>query len=267
MCNSRLLQGKTILVTGANHGIGAAITRAAAREGANVVIHYLEANAPVEEAGAELGHVVAGRDAAIRLAGEIRAAGVNAALVAADLLDPRSPSLIFDTAERELGPIDILVNNAAHFESRDTILEIRPGTLQRYFSVNVISAVLLIHEFALRHRARKAVFGRILNISTDAAQVFATQIGYGGSKAAMEAFTRSIAWELGPFGITVNAIAPGPVQTGYITPELEQQLLPAIPLRRIGRPEDIAEAAVFLVSENAAWITGQVIQVAGGHAL
>jgi 3-oxoacyl-[acyl-carrier protein] reductase len=109
--------------------------------------------------------------------------------------------------------------------------------------------------------------GRIVNISTDWARAFAGEIAYGASKAALEAFTRSIAIEAGGLGITVNAVAAGPVETGYITPEIEARVLPGIPMGRIGAPQDIAAAVVFLCSAQAAWITGQVLQVAGGHAL
>jgi len=104
-------------------------------------------------------------------------------------------------------------------------------------------------------------------MSTDAAQAFSGQISYGASKAAIEALTRSIAIEVGSLGITVNAVAPGPVQSGYISAEFEERLTKAIPMGRIGVPQDIAETIAFLASERAQWITGQVIKVSGGHAL
>jgi len=183
--------------------------------------------------------------------------------VAADLLDPASAAAVFDGA----GAVDVLVNNAAHCELPDTIVDASAAALDRHFAVNARAAALLMAEFVRRHQARGATYGRIVNVSTDAARAFATQIGYGASKAALEALTRSVAVDVGPLGITVNAVAPGPVQTGWIDAELERQVVPWIPLRRLGTPEDIADAVVFLASEQARWITGQVIQVAGGHAL
>jgi 3-oxoacyl-[acyl-carrier protein] reductase len=122
-------------------------------------------------------------------------------------------------------------------------------------------------EFARRHIARGAEWGRIINVSTGGASCFPSEISYGASKHALESYSRAAAVELGPYGITVNVVSPGPVQTGYITLELEEKLIPEIPLRRVGTPEDVADAIVFLASEQARWITGQLLYVGGGHEM
>ena len=181
--------------------------------------------------------------------------------------DPATIPALFDRVEQAFGRVDVLVNNAAHCEDPDTIFTTSAGSIDRTFAVNTRATVLMIAEFLRRYEKRGGTWGRIVNLSTDAAQSFAGQISYGASKAAMEAFTRSIARELGPLGITVNTVAPGPVQTGYITPELEERLLPSIPIGRVGGPEDIADVIVFLASDQARWLTGEVIKVSGGHAI
>ena len=179
----------------------------------------------------------------------------------------------------------MLVNNAAHWEG-DTFVpasaelsnklpelwterpqHISAQSFERIFRVNTQAPVLLMAEFARRHAERQSAWGRIVNVSTDGAYCFPSEISYGASKFALESYTRSAAVELGPLGITVNGVSLGAVQTGWITPELERQILPTIPLRKIGSPEDVADVIVFLASDQARWVTGQMLYVGGGHKM
>ncbi len=125
----------------------------------------------------------------------------------------------------------------------------------------------MIAEYVQRYRRHGLTSGRIVNVSTGPAQKFAYQIAYGSSKAALEATTRAAAVEIGPLGITVNAVAPGPVQTGYISPESEAELVPKTPMARLGQPDDIANAIAFLCSDQAGYTSGQVLRVTGGRDL
>ena len=125
----------------------------------------------------------------------------------------------------------------------------------------------MMAEFARRHIERGARWGRIINVSTAGADRFPSEITYGASKFALESYSRSAAIELGKFGVTVNVVSLGPVQTGWITAELERAMLPTIPLGRIGSPEDVADVIVFLASDQARWLTGQRIYVGGGHGM
>jgi 3-oxoacyl-[acyl-carrier protein] reductase len=281
------LAGKVALVTGANNpmGIGAATARAFTRAGAKVFLAYLRV--PAEE---EYPFAVAGQQPYVpggeqpsepgwalysfmrmkqpeEVLGAIRREGGMAAAWEADLANTETIPAIFARAESEFGPVDILVNNAAYCCAADTVDALTGSVIDRTYAVNLRAPLLLTAEYVRRYKRHGLRWGRIVNLSTGPAQHFVTQIAYGTSKAALEAATRAIATAVGPLGITVNAIAPGPIQTGYISPESERELLPETPMTRLGQPEDIANAVAFLCSDQAGYISGQVLRVTGGRDL
>jgi 3-oxoacyl-[acyl-carrier protein] reductase len=288
------VQGRVVLVTGANnpHGIGAAVARAFAAQGAALFVHYYRPRAGTPQTGStgedepgETFYAAQQTSDIAPLLAELQAQGIRAASMGADLADPGAIPALFAAAEAALGPVEVLVNNAAYWEA-DTFVPpqaplasehvekwtARPqsldlAALDRMFAVNTRAVAQSMAEFARRHVARGANWGRIINISTAGAYSFPSEVSYGASKLALEGYTRSAAAELGQFGITVNAIAPGPVQTGWITPELEAAILPSIPLGRIGTPADIADVVVFLASEQARWVSGQRLFAGGGHGM
>jgi 3-oxoacyl-[acyl-carrier protein] reductase len=283
------LRNRSVLITGANNpfGIGAAVAVAFARQGARLFLHYFRAPnqhpAPADVPG-ESFYLSQQAKSCDALAAGLAAGGTEVHAFEADFANPLSPAEVFDAAEFALGQVDVLINNAAGWASDTfvpagappqnplvalwtTTTAFSTDTFARLMSVNAAGPALLMREFATRHVRLGRDWGRIVNISTDAAACFPSEVSYGASKLALESLTRSAASELGQFGITVNAIALGPVQTGWITPELEAALLPRIPLRRLGVPEDVADALVFFCSQQARWITGQRIFVGGGHQM
>jgi 3-oxoacyl-[acyl-carrier protein] reductase len=264
------LTDRVVLITGANSpiGIGATTALRFCQEGARVALVYKRLSLPYDPERARLPGLDRYRlllsDNAQAIERRLRETTEHYTIIEQDITAPGAAQRIFDRVEERLGTVEVLVNNAAEYaEQGDTILHITEDVIDRTFDVNVKATLLMIKEFV----ARRGDYGRIVNLSTDAAQAFPGQIAYGASKATTEAFTRSIAVEVGHLGITVNAVAPGPTQTGYISEEQEAALLPDIPLDRVGQPEDIADAILFLASARASWLTGQVIQVSGGHAL
>ncbi|MGW8526511.1 SDR family NAD(P)-dependent oxidoreductase [Nocardiopsis sp. NPDC055824] len=255
------LAGQTVLVTGGSGNIGAAISRAFAAQGARVAVHHLDRDPPAP-AGAGWAHVTPAAGTADELAEEL---GNGSFAVGADLSEPDGPvRLVREVADRA-GPINVLVNNAAHCETPDTVDTLTHASLERHYRVNAVAPAVLTAEAARLRRGDEPLC--IVNITTDAARAFPGQTGYGTSKGALEALTRSTALDLAARGIRVNAVAPGPVQTGWMDEELVARAGEAVPMGRVGEPDDIADAVVYLASHQARWVTGQVLQVAGGHAL
>lgn len=288
------LKEKVVLVTGANnpYGIGAAVARAFAAQGAKVFLHYFrQHNSSSTQTPGALNapgmsfYKLQQTISADEVIESVRKFGVQAAEWEADLADAAAIPELFDQAEAALGPVQVVVNNAAYWEP-DTFLvkgselsnklvelysdhppNLAASTFDRIFAVDTRAPALIMAEFARRHIGRLASWGRIINVSTAGAERFPSEVSYGASKFALESYSRSAATELGKLGVTVNVVSLGPVQTGWISPELERALLPTIPLNRIGSPEDVADVIIFLASHQARWVTGQRIYVGGGHGM
>ncbi|MBR0374631.1 MAG: SDR family oxidoreductase [Mogibacterium sp.] len=265
------LKDKVALITGANNpqGIGATTALAFAREGAKVALVYKQVFRPFDPEKTDRNGVdryyAANAGSADVVESKLEEMGADYLILESDISDEAAVRDIYSAVLERFGRVDILVNNAATDDENglDTIEKITQQVIDDTFAVNVRGSLLMTREL-INHRGD---YGRIINISTDAAQIFAGQITYGASKATMEALTRSVALEVGQYGITVNCVAPGPTQTGWIDEALEEAVLPLIPIGKLIQPEDIANTILFLASEQARMLTGQVIKVSGGHAL
>ncbi len=278
------LRGRVALITGGNHGIGAATALALATEGAHVFVTYFRPAPTAADQAIMDGEYVALRaqTADAVLAG-CHVNGVKAAALETDLSDPAAIGPLFDACEATLGPVEILVNNASSWAADtfappalrdaqawpppDLMDLINADSIDLHFSVNARATALMMAEFARRHTARGATWGRIINLTTGGVDGFPGEVSYGASKAALESYTRAAASELGPFGITANIVCPGATQTGWMDADLETMLAQQTPLRRLGLPQDVADAIVLLASDQAGWLTGQRITADGGHSL
>ena len=279
------LENKVVLVTGANHGIGAAIAKALAAQGAKVFITFYRDTCRYSEEelqqakasgiGGDILYRAMQQLSADPLLESIRAQGGIAMAYEADLANPDNIPLLFNLCESHLGNVDILIDNhtLCVLETFDPSLVTDEGGsvqlitasgIDAHLAVNARACALMMAEYLKIYLKRGATSGRIINISTDAAHAHTANVSYAASKHAIESYSRSAAAEMGKYGITVNIVAPGPIQTGYLPPKDVEEIASQTPLRRVGEPEDIADVVVFLASEQARWITGQLIYVGGG---
>ncbi|MDJ0597125.1 MAG: SDR family oxidoreductase [Pleurocapsa sp. MO_226.B13] len=279
------IKEKVVLITGANHGIGAATAKTFASQGAKVFLTYFresceyssdELNKAREKGiGGVLLYRANQQQTSETIVDEIRSEGGIAAACEIDLSIAENIPILFDLCKKKLGEAEILINNHTYcaLDTFDPALKTDEGfgvqiingkNIDSSFAINARAYALMMSEYTRRFLERKAETGRIINLSTDAAHAHESNVSYAASKHAIESYSRSAAIELGRYGITVNIVAPGPIQTGYLTPEEEIQIAANTPLRRIGEPGDVADVIVFLASEQARWLTGQLIYVGGG---
>jgi 3-oxoacyl-[acyl-carrier protein] reductase len=248
---------RVAVVTGASRtrGIGAAVCRALAAQ--HVDIFFTSWGKYDQELyGQE-------NDGPKELLKEVRALGVRCECIEVDLSQPQSAGQILSEVEAQLGLPSILVNNAA-YSTRDGYEQLDARTLDAHYAVNMRGTFLLSVEFARRYPGTPG--GRIINLVSGEGHPMPGELAYAATKGAIAAFTISLAAELAPRNILVNAVDPGPTDTGWISadPALKQALLEAAPLGRLGQPEDAARVIAFLASEAAEWITGQIIHSRGG---
>ena len=265
------LHGHVALVTGANHGIGAATARTLSARGAAVVLSYLRISDSGNRDVPELYRSNRASDATAVVAA-IESEGGRVVAIEADLFDVDTPARLLDAAEAALGPVDILINNASAWVA-DTFSAVPAGrfghqqvrvsaqTIDRQFAVDARGSSLLISEFARRHAARGAMWGRIVSLTSGGPTGFPHEVSYGAAKAALENYTMSAAFELAAIGITANVVQPPVTDTGWVTEEVRQHVAERQDLIHVASPDEVAAVIAFLVSDDARLITGNRIHL------
>jgi 3-oxoacyl-[acyl-carrier protein] reductase len=263
------MAGHTAIVTGANHGIGAATATALAQRGCAVLCTFLRIEDPADPGSPQAYRDHHAQDAQA-VVDQIQTSGGQALAVEADLADPAAPPMLFDTAEEQLGPVDILVNNATGWLA-DTfapaatdrlgraLQPVTAATWGQQFTVDAMAAALMIAEFARRHIARGADWGRIIGLTSGGDLGFPEEVSYGAAKAAQGNYTMSAALELAPFGITANMIYPPVTDTGWVTDAVRQAVAASSTLIHIATPAEVAQVIAYLASDAAALITANTL--------
>ncbi len=246
------------IVTGASRrrGIGAAVCRALAQAGSDIFFTHWSPYDHRMPWGAE-------EDEPAHLQRQVQASGVRCEHLMIDLGTAEAPLHIMQAVEAQLGPASILVNNATHDDTEAPFDQLDAPTLDAYYAMNMRGTMLLSIEFARRFALQSG--GRIINLTSGQGRgAMPGKLAYVATKGAIEAFTVTLAVEVAPRGITVNAVDPGPTDTGWMTEEVKRELMPRFPMGRLGQPEDAARLITFLASEDAGWVTGQIIHSTGG---
>jgi 3-oxoacyl-[acyl-carrier protein] reductase len=267
------LEGRVAIVTGANHGIGAATAQVLAANGVRVLLTYLRLQDPVDPGIPETYRANRKRDA-VSVVESIRQTGGQAESVEANLRDPATPAALFQDAEAAFGPVEILVNNATGWRA-DTFMPSQTGhdhlgrnqeslsaaIADQVWEVDARGSALMIAEFSRRHVARGATWGRIIGLTSGGPLGFPQEVSYGAAKAGLVNYAMSAALELAAYGITSNVVYPPVTGTGWVTPDVEQFVTTSREHFHIARPEEVAEVIAYLASDHARLITANVLQL------